>query len=117
MKEFTFTAWCRFGKGDSGETLVDVELSNEESERLIQYGTKAEIFYNGFDRCEELKDLYKKIYEIAVTQITDELRDFGDWVDEKDAKAPNWRADHLYACGVNFPNEFEDVLTEEEDYE
>ena len=31
MKEFTFVAWSRFGKGDSGETEVEVELTDEAS--------------------------------------------------------------------------------------
>ena len=110
MKEFTFTAWCRFGKGDSGETWIDVELTDEEAERLIKYGTQGDIYYNEFCRCKELEDLYKKIYAIAIDQITEELRDVED-----DARDPKWKADDTYACGVNFPNEFEDILIEEEE--
>lgn len=117
MEEFTFTAWCRFGKGDSGETFVDVELTDEEAKRLIEYGTKVEVYYDGFYQCKELEDLYQKIYGIAVDQITEELRDWGDWVDEEDKNNPNWKADDTYACGVNFPQVFEDMLTEEDEDE
>lgn len=113
MKEFTFTAWCRYGKGDSGESWVDVELTDEEAEKLLKYGTQAEIYYNEFSECEELKDLYQKIYAVAVKQITEELRDYGDCVEEKYLNDPDWEADDVYACGVNFPSEFEDLLTEE----
>lgn len=113
MKEFTFTAWCNYGKGDSGESWVDVELTDEEAEKLIKYGTKPEIYYDEFSDCEELQDIYNKVYSIAVEQITDELRDT-DWLDEKYKDDPNWRADYIYSCGVNFPNEFEDMLVEEE---
>jgi hypothetical protein len=113
MKEFTFPAWCRYGKGDSGESWVDVELTDEEAERLIKYGTQAEIYYKEFSQCEELKDLYQKIYAIAVIQMTDELRTFGD-LEEKYANDPSWKVDDLYHCGVNFPDEFEDMLIEEE---
>ena len=113
MKEFTFTAWCRFGKGDSGETWIDVELTDEEAERLVYYGTQSDIYYNEFYRCEELKDLYKKIYTIAVDQMTQEMKDFGD-LDEKYANNPNWKITELYPCGVNFPFEFEDLLSDEE---
>ena len=109
MKRFTFTAWCSFGKGDSGETWIDVELTDEEAERLIKYGTQGDIYYNEFCRCKELEDLYKKIYAIAIDQITEELRDVED-----DSRDPNWKADDTYACGVNFPNEFEDMIEEEE---
>lgn len=114
MKEFTFTAWCRFGKGDSGETEIEVELTDEEAERLIEFGTQTEIYYGEFSRCEELQDIYNKIYTIAVDQITKELRDWGDWVEEEDKNNPDWKADDTYACGVNFPEEFEDMLDEEE---
>ena len=111
MKEFTFTAWCRFGKGDSGETWIDVELTDEEAERLVHYGTQADIYYNEFSRCEELKDLYQKIYTLAVDQMTQEMREFGD--DDR-CKDPSWKVNDTYACGVNFPAEFEELLLDEE---
>ena len=111
MKEYTFIAYCTFGRGDSGETEVTVELTDEEAERLIKYGTQPDIYYDGFSRCEQLKDLYKKIYNIAVDQMTEEMRDFGD---DDHASDPDWKVDDTYACGVNFPFEFEDLLPEEE---
>lgn len=113
MKEFTFTAFCNYGEGDSGESWVDVELSDEEAERLIKYGIQADIYFKGFFECEELKDLYHKIYALAVDQMTVELKEFGD-LEEKYASDPSWKVDDLYHCGVNFPNEFEDMLVEEE---
>lgn len=113
MKEFTFMAYCTFGKGDSGESWIDIELADEEANKLIKYGTDPDIYYNDFENCEELKDIYNKVYEIAVAQITDELRDT-DWLDNKYKNDPEWRADDLYSCGVNFPDEFENVLVEEE---
>ena len=123
MKEFTFGAWCNFGKCDSGETWIDVELTDEEAEQLVKFGTQPDIYYNGFSRCEELKDLYQKIYDIAVDQMTEELKEFGDLDEddeedeEEDEIDTDWRVDDLYACGVNFPNEFEDMLVEEEEDE
>lgn len=113
MKEFTFIAWCRFGRFDSGETEVEVELTDEESERLITHGTNADTYYNGFSECEELKDIYKKVYSIAVAQMTDEMRDYGE-LDEDELNNPNWEVDDSYACGVNFPSEFENMLIEGE---
>ena len=113
MKEFTFPAWCRFGKLDSGETLIeDVELTDEEAERLIKYGTQAEIYYDGFSECEELEDIYKKVYALAVKQMTEEIREFGD---DDHTNDPDWVVDDTYACGVEFPSEFEDVLVEEDE--
>ena len=111
MQNFTFPAFCIFGKGDSGETFVDVELSNAEANKLIQYGTQESCFYEGFAHCEELKELYGKIYEIAIKQITDELRGTG-WLDEHENDNPDFRADDVYVCGVMFPEEFEEMLSE-----
>ena len=113
MKEFTFIAYCTYGRGDSGESYVDVELTEKEAKKLIKYGTKPDIYYNDFENCEELKDIYDKVYAIAVEQMTDELRDFGD-LDKEYADNPNWKVDDTYQCGVNFPDEFEDMLVEEE---
>lgn len=107
MKKYTFIAYCTFGRGDSGETEVEVELTDEEAERLLKFGTQTDVFYDGFSRCEELRDLYQKIYSIAVEQMTEETRDFGD---EALADDPNWKVDDTYACGVNFPREFENML-------
>lgn len=112
MQEFTFTAYCTFGKGNSGESWIDVELTDEEAEKLIKYGTQGDIYYNDFENCEELKDLYNKIYAIAIEQMTDELRDFGD-LDDEYANNPDWKVDDAYQCGVNFPDEFEDMLVDE----
>jgi hypothetical protein len=54
--------------------------------------------------------LYQKIYSLAVDQMTQEMIDFGE---EDHTNNPNWQIDDDYACGVNFPSEFEDMLTEE----
>ena len=113
MKEYTFIAYCTYGKGDSGESYVDVELTDEEYDRLIKYGTQPDIYYNGFSQCKELADLYKRIYDIAIDQMTEEMRDFGD-LEEKYANDPNWKVRDIYSCGVNFPFEFEELLLEDE---
>lgn len=113
MKTYTFVAWCNYGKGDSGESWIEVELTDEESAKLLHYGTQADIYYKGFSTCKELEDLYKKIYIIAVEQMTEEIREFGD-LDEKCAEDPDWKVDDTYPCGVNFPSEFEDLLSEDE---
>lgn len=113
MKEFTFIAYCTYGKGDSGESYVDVELTEKEAKKLIKYGTNPDVYYNDFENCEELKDIYDKVYAIAVEQMTDELRDYGD-LDDEYADDPNWKVDDTYHCGVNFPEEFVDMLEEDE---
>lgn len=111
MKTFIFPAVCRFGPGDSGESEVEVELTDSESELLLKYGTDATYYYKDFLKCKELKELYEKIYEIAVDQMTDEL-DGADWL-EAEQQNKSWRADDTYQCEVFFPREFEDMLDED----
>lgn len=109
MQEFTFPAWASFGKGDGGETSVEVELTDGEAKRLVFYGTQADIFYEGFSKCTELEDLYARIYSIAIEQMTDEMREFGD-SDDEEINDPNWKVNNTYACGVEFPYEFEEII-------
>lgn len=111
MKEYTFPAWCRFGKLDSGETEVEVELSDAEAEKLEFYVKQTDVYWDGFANCEPLKAIYEKVYALAVKQMTEEIRDYGD---DDHTEDPNWVVDDSYACGVNFPIEFEDLLEEEE---
>ena len=105
MREFTFPAWVEFGRNDYGDTLVSVSLTDEEADRLIKFGTRSEIYYNGFSQCDEIRDIYDKVYTAAVDQITEELGE--DWLDEDE------RADNRYSCGVKFPEGFEDMSEEE----
>lgn len=116
MKSITFIAYCQFGKLDSGESEVEVELTDEEYVRVIDLGTKAAVYYNGFYGCVELRDIYDKVYAIAVDQMTEEMREFGEFDedDEEEINDPEWQIDDWYTCGVNFPWEFEDMLEEDE---
>lgn len=113
MKEITFISYCTFGKGDSGESYVDVELTDEEYATLIEFGTQPDIYYNGFNKCSELRSLYDRIYDIAIKQMTEEMKDFGE-LDAQYLNDPDWKVDDLYPCGVNFPFEFEEMLVEDE---
>lgn len=113
MDEYTFPAWCRFGKLYCGETEVTVELTDEEAKMLERYGRQEDIYWDGFANCELLEELYKKVYAIAVEQMTEEIRCYGD---DDHASDPDWVVDDSYACGVEFPIEFEDMLIEEVEY-
>lgn len=104
MKEYTFIAWC---SEYSEETEVGVELTNKEAKLLEKYGKQSDYYWDGFENCEPLAEIYQKVYEIAVEQMTEEIR---EWGDDDNAEDPNWRADNTYVCGVNFPAEFEDEL-------
>ena len=108
MKEFTFPAWCSYGTEYSE---VCVELTNEEAKLLEQYGRQEDVYAEGFENCEPLKDIYDKGYAIAVEQMTEEIREFGD---DDHTEDPDWKVNHTYSCGVEFPEEFEDVSSDDE---
>ena len=102
MREFTFRAWCSVG----GDTYVCYELTDEEAERLIKFGTDPHVI--SFSRCGELADIYSKVYTAAVEQITEEMREWGsEDEDENEAmQDPAWSAETWYDIGVGFPLEF-----------
>jgi hypothetical protein len=105
MKEFTFRAWCSAG----GDTYVCYELTDEEAERLLKFGTDPNVI--SFSRCGELADIYSKVYMAAVEQITEEMREWGsEDEDENEAmQDPAWSAETWYNIGVGFPKEFYDL--------
>lgn len=110
MKKYTFSATTDLG-GD-GETFFDVELTDQESALLEEYGRKSSVFYDGFSVCRELKELYNRVYKIAVDILTEELRDYEEFEDDEESE--DWQADDTYYVEVLFPNEFEDMLLEDE---
>ena len=110
MKKYTFSATTDLG-GD-GETYFDVELTEEESSLLEEYGKKSSVYYDGFSECKELKELYNRVYKIAVDILTEELREYEEFEDEEESE--DWQADDTYSVEVLFPSEFEDMLIEDE---
>lgn len=115
MKEFTFVAWCEYGKNDVGESLVTVELTDEEAERLVFYGTKSAVYHAGFENCKELEDVYNHAYDEIIIKLTEEFIEFG-LIDEDDEDfSEDWQVDETYQCGVNFPKEFKKMLTDSDE--
>ena len=112
MKGFTFVAWCSYARGDYSDSYVYVELTNKEAERLIAYGTSPERY--DFKDCEELQDIYHKVYEVAVEQMSAEFSD-NDYVDDIYKQTHRWRIDEHFPCWVDFPEEFESMITEDEE--
>ena len=100
MKEYTFFATTDIG---DGETYIDVTLTDEEAELLEKYGKKSSVYYD-FCGCEELAEIYNKVYEKAVDVLTEELLEY-----EEDAEE-DWRADYTYSIQIHLPSEFEDDL-------
>lgn len=102
MREFTFPAWCQFGKGDVGESEITVNLDDDNAEQLVKYASDPDVYYEGFDACLELSSLYDKIFTLADKQITEEIISGEIWDFEEGETASD-----VYAIGIEFPLEFE----------
>ena len=102
MKTYEFYATTDLG-GD-GETYFDVELTDEESSLLEEYGKKSSVYYDGFSECEELSEIYNKVYEEAVQVLTEELIEYEEDADD------DWRADDTYSIHIHLPSDFENDL-------
>lgn len=88
----TFGYSLCFGKGDSGESYVSVELTEEENTRLKTAMESDEEFIN----CKSVADIYNKVYDLADEDATDDLISV-DMLEEGE------RASDLYSLIVYFP--------------
>lgn len=115
MKEFEFVACCNYGPGDSGETYLNIDLSDEEASRLESACADPDIYYGQeFCKYEPLSDIYKKVYARAIAEITSELKYDCDFLPESIINDPFWRADDLYYIWIDFPGYLEPQDDEEE---
>lgn len=105
MPNYHFGAWVSFGKGDSGETEFDLDITAEELERMESLRNTPSDFREEFCECEDLRDIYEKAYEASVQLITQEQLEYAeyepDW-DEEERGRP-WRVDDTFFVTVTVP--------------
>ena len=105
MPKYNFGAWVDFGGSDIGETEFDLDLTEEEVERMEALRNTLSYFRDEFCDSEDLRDIYQKAYEVAVEQITQEQLEFSeyepDW-DEEEHGRP-WRVDDTFFVTVTVP--------------
>lgn len=97
--KYTFSAWVSFGKGDSGETEFEIDLTQEEFDRMEGLRNMDPDTRPFFDDCPHLSDIYEKAYKAAVAQITKEQVEAG-FHEACDEDGEPWEADMLYPIGV-----------------
>jgi hypothetical protein len=90
----TFEYSLCYGKGDYGEAYIEMELTDEEYERLQIAQESGEEFFC----CESVKDIYDRAYELAEEDATCDLIDAG--ILDKDR-----RASESYPIEVYYPEE------------
>lgn len=83
-----------YGKGDYGEAYIEIELTEEEYARLQVAMESGEEFY----KCDSVKDIYDRAYELAEEEATCDL--ISEGILDKDR-----RASEMYPIEVYFPEE------------
>ena len=83
-----------FGKGDYGESYIEMEVTEEEYERLQEAQESGEEFYE----CELVEDIYNRACELADEDATADLIAEGILEDGR-------KASELYPIEVCFPEE------------
>lgn len=101
-----FDVLVRFGRDDAGESFIDMELTEEEYERIQEAKESGE----DFAECESVADIYERACEIADEVVSEELREAG-WLEEGQT------ASELYPVEVYFESEDDDDDLDTEDYE
>ena len=81
-----------FGKGDASESYIEMEITEEEYERLKEAEESGEEFMD----CESVEDIYNRAYELADEEATQDLID-ADVLDEYT------KASELYPIEIYFP--------------
>lgn len=99
MKKLIFPGFVNFGGGDSCDTEVEIELSEAEENRLrIAARTEEE-----FNACEDVRDIYKRVYEALVASETAQIRKYNE---EYRDMPSEWRIDKVFRVGISFPDEY-----------
>ena len=88
----TFEYSLFYGPGHYGESSVEMEITEEEYERLKEAEESGEEFMD----CESVKDIYDRVYELADEDATSDL--IAAEILEKGNKARE-----LYPIEVHFP--------------
>ena len=64
MKQFKFPYFFSLGRGDSSESTIDYELSDEQAKRLVKSAKEGGRFR--LDEDEDIEDIYSLLYEAVI---------------------------------------------------
>lgn len=97
----TFNCTMMNGTGDGSDWDIDVDITEEEFERL----KKAKESGKDFDECEDVSDIYNRIYDIANEDATEDLIDNDEEFQEYYEEDETTTASDFYSISVNYPEE------------
>jgi hypothetical protein len=99
-----FDVLVRFGRDDAGESFIDMELTEEEYERIQEAKESGE----DFAECESVADIYERACEIADDVVSKDLIGAG-WLKK------GQKASEVYPVEVYFESEDDDDDLDYED--
>lgn len=91
----TFLCGTSYSPSDWEE---DIEVTEEEYERLSTAMKTGKDFYD----CDEVKDIYNRIYDIVNETATADLLAYDDDIREKYGNDANFKASNLYSIFIQF---------------
>ena len=94
----TFLCGSSYSPSDWEE---DIEVTEEEYERLTTAMKSGKDFY----RCEEVKDIYERVYDIVDKSATSSLLAYDEDIKAKHGNNPNFKASDLYSIFIQFLEE------------
>lgn len=110
MISMQFDCWMNWGKGDSTDWEIEVDVTEEEYERLKEVAVEG----LEFDEAESVKDIYNRVYKLIVDEATVNLLEEDPDLAEEYEDEEEWSADELYSFGVNIPEWFYDEVCDED---
>ena len=114
MKSYDFPYYMSFGKGDSGDGIVKVTLSEEETDRL-EHSAHTEPRWRLYED-PEIEDIYDKVYnhvienEVSNYMFLDIIDDLRDEIDDSDEYDDHDLLVHYiksFEMGINYPRELQ----------
>lgn len=96
----TFNCTMMNGTGDGSDWDIDMDISEGEVERLKQAKESGKDFWE----CEEVRDIYARLYDIADESATEDLIDNDYEFQEYWEEDNTMMASHLYSIKVWFPD-------------
>lgn len=108
MKTITLNCVTEFGKWDSADFDVEVEITDEKYDRLVK--AKEESESDDYTDWEGVKDIISELDAIAVKQATEDILSYDresvqDYIDEDIENGyikseDEWSADSVYQIGI-----------------
>ena len=94
----TFLCGTSYSPSDWEE---DIEVTEEEHERLTTAMKTGKDFYN----CEDVKDIYNRIYDIVDESATESLLEYDEDIQKKYGDNADFKASDLYSIFIQFLEE------------